>query len=149
MMLMMASSRTLGADSAGSGRSALSLAGALCVGILVLGSGGDGNRHVIGQSVQRRPPSKPATTGSSLRPVVLMRRLRNAQAYAAGGHLYVIQQVNALGAAPINELWRVSPATGRILAARSLGGTYSQALLLGSSLWVTTTRGARSWLWRL
>jgi hypothetical protein len=78
-----------------------------------------------------------------------MRGLRNAQAYAAGGRLYVIQQVSAFGPAPINELSRVSPATGRILATRSLDGSYSQALLAGGSLWVTTMRGARSWLWRL
>ncbi|MGC9222094.1 MAG: hypothetical protein ACP5H2_12245 [Solirubrobacteraceae bacterium] len=125
------------------------LAAVFCAGILVLGFGGGGNRHLSGRSEQRRPPSKPAATNSSLRPVVLIRGLRNAQAYAADGRLYVVEQVNAFGAAPIDELWRVNPATGRILATRALGGTYSQALRHGGSLWITTTRGARSWLWRL
>jgi hypothetical protein len=123
----------------------------VAAGALVLGlaGGGGGNRPASPVSAHRRPPGKPTATGSSLRPVVLMRGLQNAQAYAAGGRLYVIQQVNAFGHAPINELSRVKPATGRILATRSLGSTYSQALLEGGFLWVTTMRGGRSWLWRL
>ncbi len=78
-----------------------------------------------------------------------MRGLRRPAAYAADGRLYVIQQLNAYGLAPVDGLWRVSPASGRVLATRPLDGTFSQALEAGGSLWVTSTAGARSWLWRL
>jgi len=75
--------------------------------------------------------------------------LENPQAYAAGGRLYVAQQVSRPGAEVLSELMRVDPVTGSILAVRRLGSAFDQALLSHGVLWVTTTRGQTSWLWRL
>ena len=91
------------------------------------------------------PPAAASTSADK----VLMRGLRNAQAYPAGGRLYVAEQLNAFGRAPLDELMRVDPATGRVATKRVLGGTYDRALLADGSLWVATTRGANSWLLRL
>jgi hypothetical protein len=44
---------------------------------------------------------------------------------------------------------RVEALTGRVRAARRFGSAFDQALLSHGVLWVTTTRGPRSWLWRL
>ncbi len=78
-----------------------------------------------------------------------MRGLRNAQAYAAGGRLFVTEQLNEFGKAALDELMRVDPETGQVAAKRWLGSAYNQALLANGSLWVAGTRAARSWLWRL
>jgi hypothetical protein len=90
------------------------------------------------------PAGASASTGT-----VLMHGLRNAQAYARGGRLFVTEQLNAFGKPPVDELLRVDPKTGQVAAERSLGSAYDGALLADGSLWVSTTRGARSWLWRL
>lgn len=80
---------------------------------------------------------------------MLLRDLENAQAYAAGGRLYVAAQVSRPGGEVFSELVRVDPANGRVRAARRLGSEFDQALLSHGVLWVTTTRGQSSWLWRL
>ena len=123
---------------------------AAAAGALLLASGGSGaGRGISHRPAHRRPPGRQAAGGAQLRPVVVMRGLRRSAAYAADGSLYVTQQLNAYGLAPVDALWRVSPASGRIRASRPLDGTFSQALMASGSLWVTSTSGARSWLWRL
>jgi hypothetical protein len=49
----------------------------------------------------------------------------------------------------VNELMRLDPRTGRVLAIRSLGSAFDQALLAEGSLWVTTTGRQGTLLWRL
>lgn len=44
---------------------------------------------------------------------------------------------------------RADPVTGRARAVRRLASAFDQALLSHGVLWVTTTRGQTSWLWRL
>jgi hypothetical protein len=80
---------------------------------------------------------------------VLLRGLENAQAYAAGGRLYVAQQVSRPGAEVLSELMRVDPVSGRVGAVRRLASAFDQALLSHDVLWATTTRGQTSWLWQL
>jgi len=80
---------------------------------------------------------------------VLLLGLENPQVYAAGGALWVAQQVTPPGAPVLSELMRVGPASGDVWAIRRLGSAFDQALLADRTLWVTTTRGRRSWLWRL
>jgi len=80
---------------------------------------------------------------------VLLRHLLNPHAYAAGGALYVAQQVTPPGGRVLSELIRVDPVSGRVHAVRRLGSAFDQALLADGALWVSTTRGRTSWLWRL
>jgi hypothetical protein len=80
---------------------------------------------------------------------VLLGGLENPQAYAAGGRLYVVQQVTRPGAQVLSELMRVDRDSGQVGAVRRLGSAFDQALLVGRVLWITTTRGRTSWLWRL
>jgi hypothetical protein len=75
--------------------------------------------------------------------------LENPQAYVAGGRLYVTQQVTPPGEQVLSELMLVDPASAHIRAIRLLGSAFDQALLADRVLWVTTTRGRTSWLWRL
>jgi hypothetical protein len=75
--------------------------------------------------------------------------LENPQAYAAGGRLYVARQVTRPGAPVLSGLMRVDPVSGHVRAVRRLGSGFDQALLVKGILWVTTTRGRTSWLWRL
>ncbi len=80
---------------------------------------------------------------------VLLRRLENPQAYAAGGSLYIAQQVTPPGDTVRSELMRVDPATGHVRAVRRLGSAFDQAVLADGVVWVATTRGPMSWLWGL
>ncbi len=80
---------------------------------------------------------------------MLLRGLRNFEAYAAGERLWVTQQTNTLGQSVVDEIMRVLPSSGRVLATRSLGGTYWQALLARGVLWVTSSVGRSVWLWRM
>lgn len=80
---------------------------------------------------------------------VLLQGLENPQAYAAGGRLYVVQQVTRPGAQVLSELMRVDPDSGQVRAVRRLRSAFDQSLLAGRVLWITTSRGRKSWLWRL
>jgi hypothetical protein len=93
----------------------------------------------------------PVVASADPRPTgrILMRGLRNAAAYAAGGRLYVAEQSNAFGKPALDELVRVDTQTGQVAARRWLDSAYNQALLADGSLWVATTREPDSWLWRL
>lgn len=101
-----------------------------------------------GSSYQLARAKFPSSSSSSGR-VVLVRGLENAQAYAAGGRLWVAQQVSRPGAEVLSMLMSVSPVSGRAQARRWLGSAFDQALLSHGVLWVTSTRGDISWLWRL
>jgi hypothetical protein len=81
--------------------------------------------------------------------VLLMRGVENAQAYAAGGYLWVAQQISRPGSEVLSELMRVDPVTGRVDASRRLASAFDVALLSHGVLWVTSTRGEKLWLWRL
>ena len=75
-------------------------------------------------------------------------------AYAAGGRLYVAQRVVPPVNFVRNELIRVDPESGRLMAVRQLDSTFDQALLADGALWVGTGRSTRTglgraWLWRL
>jgi len=96
-------------------------------------------------SLSKRASSAPSRGGRH----VLLRHLLNPQAYAAGGELYVAQQVTPAGDRVLSELMRVDPISGRVDAVRRLGSAFDQALLDDGVLWVSTTRAQTSWLWRL
>ena len=49
----------------------------------------------------------------------------------------------------LSELMRVDPVTGDVRVVRRLGSVFDQAVLADGVLWVTSTRGLTSWLWRL
>ncbi|MDQ6777422.1 MAG: hypothetical protein M3071_14660 [Actinomycetota bacterium] len=51
--------------------------------------------------------------------------------------------------AEIYELTRLDPASGRTVALRRFSSTLDDTLLTGGSLWVTTTLGNTTSLWRL
>ena len=94
--------------------------------------------------------STTSDAGGASRPMVLLRALRGPDAYAAGDRLWVIQQTNQQESGLANdEIMRVNPASGRVLAIRVLGEAYWQALFATKVLWVTTTIGRSVWLWRL
>jgi hypothetical protein len=70
---------------------------------------------------------------------VLLRGLRNPQAYAAGGSLYVAQDLTPPADTAngiVSELMRVDPVSGRVLAARRLGSEFDQAMVAAGDLWV-------------
>jgi hypothetical protein len=102
---------------------------------------------LAGCGSSRKPVRQSSLASLSRR--VLLRGLENAQTYAAGGRLYVAQQVSRPGAEVLSELMRVDPVSGGVRAARRLASAFDQALLSHGVLWVTTTRGERSWLWQL
>jgi hypothetical protein len=94
--------------------------------------------------------SAASDAGGASRPMVLVRALRGAEAYAAGDRLWVTQQTYLHESGVANdEIMRVDPTSGRVLAIRLLGKAYRQALLSRRVLWVTTTAGRSVWLWRL
>jgi hypothetical protein len=72
---------------------------------------------------------------------VLLRGLQNPQGYAAGGSLYIAQQVTPPGDMALSELMRVDPVTGDVRVVRRLGSVFDQAVLADGVLWVTSTRG--------
>jgi hypothetical protein len=84
---------------------------------------------------------------------VLLRGLQPvAWGLAAGGSLYLAKNVTPAAddhTELIDELMRLDPVTGRVLAVRSLESALSQALLAEGSLWVTTTSRQGTLLWRL
>jgi hypothetical protein len=86
---------------------------------------------------------------------VLLRGLRDPQAYAAGGSLYVTQDVTPRAEAAkevISELMRVDAVSGRVIATRRLGSEFNQAVLAAGDLWVITypfTGPGRSSYWLL
>jgi hypothetical protein len=128
---------------------AAALAGTLYA---ALNTSGGGSSHAPGPRVARHASS--FIGGSLLRPWsnpgrVLLRGLVYPEAYAAGGRLYVSQQETSSPGWLFSELMRIDPVSGRVLAVRRLGSAFDQALLAGQTLWVTTTRGRTSWLWRL
>lgn len=117
-----------------------------------LHTGGGGSSDAPRPQVSRQASS--FSGGSFLRSWskpgrVLLRGLVYPTAYAAGGRLYVSQQTSRPGDEVLSELMRVDPVSGRVRAVRRLGSAFDQALLAGRTLWVTTTRGRTSWLWRL
>ncbi len=83
------------------------------------------------------------------RHVILLRRLRAPQAYAAGGSLYVAVQVSRPGTTVRSALLRTDSTSGAILARRALGGAFDHMLLASGRLWVTTTTGMQATLWGL
>ena len=121
---------------------------------------GDSGKPAAARSRRRSNPKAPGLISPArdqARAVrVLLKGVSNPQAYAAGGSLYVAQDVTPAADARtevLSELMRISPASGRILASRRLGSEFDQALLTDGELWVSSTpwTGARSatWLWRL
>ncbi len=71
---------------------------------------------------------------------------------AAGGSLYLTKNLTPPAddhTELINELMRLNPMSGRVLAVRSLDSAFSQALLAEGSLWVTTASRQGTLLWRL
>jgi hypothetical protein len=133
----------------GSSALARAVLAALPAGLIALG--GCGFSHAAG--VSSRPGSSLTTSvpqrvgGEGAR--VLLRGLENPQAYAAGDGLYVARQVTPPGDRVLSELMRVDPISGQVRAVRRLGSAFDQALLAERVLWVTTTGGGTSWLWRL
>lgn len=100
-----------------------------------------------GSSSQLARTTLPSSSSSGR--VVLVRGLENAQAYAAGGRLWVAQQVSRPGSVVLSSLMTVNPISGRVEGRRRLDSAFDQALLSHSVLWVTTTRGEISWMWQL
>jgi hypothetical protein len=115
-------------------------------GLLSFGGGSGGSRPGAGRDTTQRHPV--LGSGSSWKPVVLLRNLLNPEAYAADGRLWVIDQTSRPGAAVLSQIMRVNPETGRVLAVRRLGAAYDQALLANGVLSVTTSDGASVSLWR-
>ncbi len=71
---------------------------------------------------------------------------------AASGSLYLTKHVTPSAEAHtelIDELMRLDPTTGRVLAVRSLDSAFAKALLVNGSLWVTTAARQSTSLWRL
>jgi hypothetical protein len=114
------------------------------------------------KSVAAAPEARPNATavlvsdGAALRGARnLLRGLRNPDAYLAGGSLYVTQDSKPMPRVEItSEVMRIDPVSGRVLATRSLGSEFGQALLAGGDLWViadpfTGSRHSSYWLFRL
>jgi hypothetical protein len=71
---------------------------------------------------------------------------------AAGGSLFLTKDVTPHAeehTEVIDELMRLDPITGRVLAARPLDSSFSRALLARGSLWVSTESRREMWLSRL
>ena len=73
-----------------------------------------------------------------------------SEGYAAGGSLYY-SDTSPLGehTGEIYRMTRVDPLSGRAVATRRFSGALDDTLLDGGSLWVTTSSGNRTSLWRL
>ena len=70
--------------------------------------------------------------------------------YATAGSLYLAHTVPAAEhTEEIYELTRVDPATGRVTAVRRFSTTLDQTLRADGSLWVTTSGGGQTLLWRM
>jgi len=121
---------------------------ALLLGLIVLAGCGSSRalRTPAPSSGASRTASASESFGASR---ILLRGLENPRGYAAGGSLYIAEQVTPLGDMALSELIRVDPVTGGVRAVRRLGSAFDQAVLAVDALWVTTTRGLTSWLWRL
>lgn len=73
-----------------------------------------------------------------------------SKAYAAGGSLYLAHTVPAdEHTEEIYDLNRVDPVSGRVLATHRFTSLLDDMVLADRSLWVTTTSGPATSLWRL
>jgi hypothetical protein len=75
--------------------------------------------------------------------------LAAAEAYAPDELLFVSRQISRPGTVGLDELMRVDPVSLRVLVSLRLASTFDGALLARRVLWVTSSLGARLWLWRL
>ena len=73
-----------------------------------------------------------------------------SEGYAAGGSLYY-SDTSPLGehVGEIYQMTRVDPRSGRVVATRRFSGALDQTVLAAGSLWVTTSAGNETSLWRL
>ena len=70
--------------------------------------------------------------------------------YAAGGSLYYAESIPVRQhTGEVYEMSRVDPVSGRALAGRRFPSSLDDTLLADGSLWVTTSAGDRTSLWRL
>jgi hypothetical protein len=122
---------------------------ALAVTVSVAACGGQSATSGPGQASASRSASAPARlpNGSHL---LLEASQPLSWAYAADGSLYYAY------ADPVGEhvgedyeLTRVDSATGRVVARRQFASGLDDTLVAGDSLWVTTTAGKVTSLWRL
>lgn len=73
-----------------------------------------------------------------------------SRGYAAGGSLYLMHTAPAgEHTGEIYELSRLDPVSGRILATRRFVSAFDSMLLVGGSMWATTSSFTQTFLWRL
>jgi hypothetical protein len=73
-----------------------------------------------------------------------------SQGYAAGGSLYLTHAVPAdEHTEEIYDMTRLDPGSGRVLAVRRFLSAVESVLLADGSLWVTTSAGQMTSLWKL
>jgi hypothetical protein len=112
-----------------------------------------------GSSSQQRPsrsappPAKPATGLPAGSRVLLKGVSPLSWGDAAAGSLYLTRDVTPAAdahAEVIDELMRLDPRSGHVLAVRGLDSEFGRAILAAGSLWITTTsRQQGTLLWRL
>ncbi|HWF71919.1 MAG TPA: hypothetical protein VG186_01165 [Solirubrobacteraceae bacterium] len=122
--------------------------------LVLAACGGGGPAHTRAARHQAggpAPPSVPVSAGL----LSGSRLLLDAQeplstGYAAGGSLYLAHTVPAAEhTAEIYAMTRLDPTSGRTVAVRRFFSTLDDTLLAGRSLWVTTSLGNATTLWRL
>jgi hypothetical protein len=97
-----------------------------------------------------RPAASTPLRAGPVGSVVLVKGSRPIEAFSNGNCLYLATEVSRPGAAVERDrLLRVDPGSGRILAALPLEGSVGQMLEADGILWVTTSGGGSTWLWRL
>jgi hypothetical protein len=128
---------------------------------LIVAACGGGSRA---ETIPRKAAARSQQTGPVSLPAALVTTLPRGShvlrtglqpfswASAIGGSLYLTQDVTPSADAHtelLDELLRLDPVTGRLLAVRRLGGAFDDALIARGALWLTASTQRRTSLWRL